>query len=93
MKKFQILLVLIILTKIVFAQKPNVLLVIADDHSYPHTSIYGSKMVSTPAFDYVAKNGCLFTNAYATSPISSPSRASILTGIFPWHSACCICKN
>ena len=44
-------------TNSVSAQKPNVLLVISDDQSYPHASAYGSKMVSTPAFDFVAKKG------------------------------------
>ena len=72
-------------TNTVFAQKPNVLLVIADDQSYPYASAYGSKTVSTPAFDYVAQKGCLFTHAYVTSPGSSPSRASLLTGLYPWQ--------
>ncbi|HEX7905420.1 MAG TPA: sulfatase [Chitinophagaceae bacterium] len=67
------------------ARKPNILFVIADDQSYPHASAYGSKMVSTPAFDYVAKQGSLFKNAYVTSPGCSPSRASILTGLYPWQ--------
>ena len=66
-------------------KKPNILFVIADDQSYPYASAYGSKCVSTPAFDFVAKKGCLFTNAYVTSPGCSPSRASILTGLFPWQ--------
>lgn len=64
---------------------PNVLFVIADDQSYPHASIYGSKMVTTTGFDFVASNGALFHNAYVTSPGSSPSRASILTGMYPWQ--------
>lgn len=72
-------------THTVSAQKPNVLLVISDDQSYPHASAYGSKMVSTPAFDYVAKKGALFTNAYVCSPGSSPSRAALLTGLYPWQ--------
>ena len=72
-------------THTVSAQKPNVLFVISDDQSYPHASAYGSKMVSTPAFDFVAKKGCLFTNAYVCSPGSSPSRAAILTGLYPWQ--------
>ena len=65
--------------------KPNILFAIADDQSYPYTSAYGSKCVSTPAFDFVAKKGCQFTNAYVTSPGCSPSRASILTGLYPWQ--------
>ncbi len=72
-----------------YAQKamkqPNILFVIADDQSYPHASAYGSNMVRTPAFDRVARKGALFTNAYVTSPGCSPSRASILTGLYPWQ--------
>lgn len=65
--------------------KPNVLFVISDDQSYPYASAYGCKFVKTPAFDKVARSGVLFTNAYVTSPGSSPSRASILTGRYPWQ--------
>jgi len=65
--------------------KPNILFVIADDQSFPHASAYGSRMISTPGFDFVASRGALFTNAYVTSPGSSPSRASILTGLYPWQ--------
>ena len=64
---------------------PNVLFVIADDQSYPYASAYGCHSVSTPGFDRVAHQGALFSNAYATSPGSSPSRASILTGLYPWQ--------
>ncbi len=45
------------------AQKsPNILIAIADDWSYPHAGTYGCKWVSTPAFDYVAQNGIIFSN-------------------------------
>ena len=64
---------------------PNILFVIADDHSYPYAGAYGCSMVSTPGFDRVARQGALFSNAYVTSPGSSPSRASILTGLYPWQ--------
>ncbi len=66
-------------------QPPNILIVITDDQSYPHASAYGSNMVSTPGFDFVAKQGALFTKAYVTSPGCSPSRASLLTGLYPWQ--------
>lgn len=69
----------------VFGLRPNILFVISDDQSFPHASAYGSKMVSTPAFDRIANHGVLFTHAYVTSPGCSPSRASILTGLYPWQ--------
>lgn len=68
-------------------QRPNILIAIADDQSYPYASAYGCGSVPTPAFDYVASHGVLFENAYATSPGSSPSRASVLTGLYPWQLA------
>ncbi len=72
---------------IVYAQKekPNILIVISDDQSYPHASAYGAQFVDTPAFDRVAEEGILFNNAWASSPGCSPSRASILTGRYPWQ--------
>ena len=48
----------------------------------PHASAYGSPIAKTPVFDFVARNGWLFNNAFVTSR-SSPSRASILTGLYP----------
>ncbi len=65
--------------------KPNILIAIADDQSYPHASAYGSTWINTPAFDRVASLGLLFGNCYASSPGSSPSRASMLTGCYPWQ--------
>lgn len=65
--------------------RPNILIAIADDQSYPHASAYGSTWINTPAFDRVATEGLLFSNCYACSPGSSPSRASMLTGLFPWQ--------
>lgn len=41
--------------------RPNILFVISDDQSYPHASAYGSPIAKTPAFDFVARNGWLFT--------------------------------
>lgn len=64
--------------------QPNVLIAISDDVSFPHASAYGCKMVQTPAFDQVAKQGILFNNAYCGAPGCSPSRASLLTGRHIW---------
>ena len=66
-------------------RKPNILIAISDDQSYPHASAYGSRMVSTPAFDWVAENGILFNNAFVASPGCAPSRAALLTGLNTWQ--------
>ncbi len=63
--------------------RPNIILFIADDWSYPHAGAYGDPVVQTPNFDRLASGGMLFTNAYCASPSCSPSRASILTGRYP----------
>ncbi|MEZ5324378.1 MAG: sulfatase [Verrucomicrobiales bacterium] len=67
------------------ADRPNVLLAISDDQSWPHTSAYGSKMVTTPHFDRIAREGVLFNNAFCASPGCSPSRAALLTGRNTWQ--------
>ncbi len=66
-------------------QRPNILIAVSDDHSWPHASAYGCKYVKTPAFDEIAKNGLLFNNAYAAAPTGSPSRAALLTGKNIWE--------
>lgn len=85
-------LTLLLLSNVVGAQKkaietlstpPNIVLVLADDWSYPHASIYGDSVVSTPNFDRIAKQGVLFNNAYCAAPSCSPSRAALLTGRYP----------
>ncbi len=67
------------------SERPNVLLAISDDQSYPHTSAYGCREVHTPAFDCIARMGVLFSNAMAASCGCSPSRASLLIGRHPWQ--------
>ncbi len=48
-------------------KRPNILFVISDDQSYPHASAYGYKAINTPAFDRIAREGALFTNAIVAS--------------------------
>ena len=79
------LLLSVIVTNIQAGDRPNILLAISDDQSWPHTSAYGAGFVNTPAFDRVAEEGVLFHNAFAPAPQCSPTRASILTGRNPWQ--------
>lgn len=77
---------LLLAVHIVYAQKkdrPNILFVIADDWGYPHAGAYGDPIVKTPDFDRIANNGVLFTNAYCAAPSCTPSRAAMLTGLYP----------
>jgi len=67
------------------AQKPNVVLILADDLGYGDLASYGHQHIKTPALDQLAKEGMKFTNFYSPSPLCSPSRASILTGRTPFR--------
>ncbi|MCB0688072.1 MAG: sulfatase [Saprospiraceae bacterium] len=67
------------------SKKPNILFAISDDQSYPYTSAYGSKTVSTPYFDAIAKKGMLFNRVFCAAPQCSPNRAAILTGKNIWQ--------
>jgi arylsulfatase A-like enzyme len=62
------------------ARRPNILLAIADDWSYPHAGAYGDTTVRTPAIDRLAREGVRFTNAFVAAPSCTPSRAALLTG-------------
>ncbi len=66
-------------------KRPNILLCISDDQSYPHASAYGYKATQTPHFDRVASEGVLFTSAFAASPGCSPCRAALLSGRHTWQ--------
>jgi len=65
--------------------RPNILFCLADDWSWPHASIGGDKVVKTPTFDRVARQGVFFTNAFVTAPSCTPSRGSIVTGQWHWR--------
>ena len=65
--------------------RPNILFCLADDWSWPHASIAGDKVVKTPTFDRVARQGVLFENAFVSSPSCTPSRGAILTGQWHWR--------
>lgn len=61
-------------------KRPNIVVIISDDHSFQTISAYGSKVTSTPAIDRIAKEGVRFDKAYVTNSICGPSRAVLLTG-------------
>lgn len=66
-------------------QKPNVIYLITDDLGIGDLSCYGATQISTPNIDRLAGQGAQFTNAYATSSTSTPSRFGLLTGMYPWR--------
>ena len=68
------------------SSKPNIIVVLVDDLGFNQISSYGGGMANgqfkTPNIDKLAKDGVLCTNGYSSSPVCSPSRASLLTGRF-----------
>ena len=62
---------------------PNVIVIFVDDQGYYDLGCYGATEVKTPRIDAMAKEGILFEDYYAASPICSPSRAGLLTGCYP----------
>ncbi|MGC9344991.1 MAG: sulfatase family protein [Bacteroidales bacterium] len=66
-------------------KRPNILIAISDDQSFPHTSFAGSEFVKTPGFDRIASSGIYFTNCMAGSPGCAPSRSALVTGRHHWQ--------
>lgn len=62
---------------------PNIILILMDDMGYSDLSCYGENRWETPHIDSLANSGIMFTDCYSASPISSPSRAGLLTGRYP----------
>ncbi len=63
--------------------RPNILLVLADDLAAWMTGRYGNAEIKTPNIDRLAKAGTYFLNSFCTTPICSPSRATLFTGRVP----------
>ncbi|CAN5485860.1 sulfatase [soil metagenome] len=93
MKKYQIIIFSIFLFfQYSFGQstqitRPNIVLILADDLGWKDLGCFGSDFYETPNLDALAKEGMKFTQAYAASPVCSPTRASIMTGKYPARTA------
>lgn len=64
-------------------EKPNILLLLSDDHSYPFLSTYGDANVNTPTLDRLAAEGMKFHRFFTAAPQCVPSRAALMTGRSP----------
>ncbi|MBI5009448.1 MAG: sulfatase-like hydrolase/transferase, partial [Bacteroidia bacterium] len=65
------------------AERPNIVFILADDLGWKDLVCYGNSFHETPNIDALANAGIKFTQAYAACPVSSPTRASIMTGKYP----------
>jgi len=63
--------------------RPNVVLILTDNHGAWTLGCYGNRDIRTPHVDRMAAEGVLFTRAFACNPVCSPTRASLLTGLIP----------
>ena len=67
------------------AGKPNILVIMGDDWSWPHASILGDPTVRTPHFDRIAREGVLFERAFTVAPSCTPSRHAVASGQEHWR--------
>ncbi len=71
-------------TRVVAAQPPNVIIILADDLGWSDTTLYGTTVLyQTPNVERLARRGMTFSRAYSASPLCSPTRSAMLTGLSP----------
>ena len=83
---------ILILTALLFqpvhartAERPNIVLIMADDLGYSELGSYGQKLIQTPHLDQLARQGMKFTRNYAGNAVCAPSRCVLMTGKHPGH--------
>nr|MCU0322567.1 sulfatase-like hydrolase/transferase [Chitinophagaceae bacterium] len=85
LKVFLVFSFLVVNTQAQQVDKPNIILILADDLGYGDLSCYGQTKFATPNIDALAKDGIKFTNFYAGATVCAPSRAALLTGLHNGH--------
>ncbi len=85
MKRLAALLFLAVSTAVISpaSERPNILFVLTDDHSYPYVGRYGAKDIQTPNLDRIAGEGMMFRRMFTSAPLCVPSRAALMTGRSP----------
>jgi arylsulfatase A-like enzyme len=66
-------------------QRPNIIVILADDLGYGDVGCYGAMKIKTPNIDRLAREGIRFTDAHTAASICSPSRYGLMTGRYPWR--------
>lgn len=64
-------------------RRPNIVWYLSDQHAWKYTGFMGHPIVRTPNLDRIARQGAVFTSTYCGSPVCSPSRAGMLSGVYP----------
>jgi arylsulfatase A len=76
-------------TSLIAAEKPNFVIILADDLGYGDLGCYGSPTIRTPNLDRMAAEGLRFTDFYSAGEVCTPSRAALLTGRYPIRNGMC----
>jgi arylsulfatase A-like enzyme len=66
-------------------KRPNIVLIMTDQHRFDALGCYGNTVIETPNLDSLAQEGTVFASAYSSTPSCVPARTSLLTGMDPWH--------
>lgn len=80
---FAVLATNLLVSKSLFAAKPNFVIIFVDDQGYGDLSCFGSTKIKTPNVDRLASEGRKFTSFMVASPVCTPSRAALMTGCYP----------
>ncbi len=67
------------------AERPNIVLILADDIGYGDLGCYGAKHAKTPHLNRLAREGCRFTDAHSPASTCTPTRRALLTGVYSWR--------
>ncbi len=78
-----LLLAALVLPSVAVAEKPNIVLIMTDNHGAWTLGCYGNSDIKTPNIDRLAEEGTLFTRAFSSNAVCSPTRATYLTGLMP----------
>ncbi|MBV6640020.1 MAG: sulfatase-like hydrolase/transferase, partial [Cyclobacteriaceae bacterium] len=64
-------------------KRPNVIVILTDQHNPKAISAHGNPYLKTPNIDFLVNGGISFMNSYCTSPVCGPARSSLITGMMP----------
>jgi arylsulfatase A-like enzyme len=77
--------ILLLLSTLLVSAKPNIIFILSDDLAQGDIGAYGQKLIQTPNFDRMAKEGTLYHQAYSGTSVCAPSRSSLMTGLHMGH--------